>query len=203
MPKLSYKDQNLKEFISEAIFDMTKRGVSVKLINKNYVDECSGYFDYENKVFVCATKKRLDKWFIVFVHEYAHFLQYKDKFMEDCDDAYNLFDSWLHGGKDFSPMEVREAAKVIQTVELDADKRAVEIMRERRLNVDIEDYIQKSNVYAYYYTIAPYMRKWIDVRIYDNQEVIKRVPKEFLKNYYHTSLLLKKIYMKIHLKDGK
>lgn len=73
------------------------------------------------------------------IHEYAHFLQWKEGFMEMLDgivDSYALVDDWVEGRIELTARELEIARRAVLTMEYDAEKRAYELGN----SMDIDDW---------------------------------------------------------------
>jgi hypothetical protein len=143
---------------------------------------CSGYFDSENKLLVVATKKI--EWLDILVHEYAHLTQ----FVDQCDawvgaaKTADEIDRWLRG-EEVENIESHIVA--CRQLELDNEKRSVEIIKIFNLPLDLERYVKKANAYVYFYTWMMKTRKWSKPgnSPYSNETLIDAMPNEFQDNY--------------------
>jgi hypothetical protein len=168
------------EFLGWASDQLIEAGVSIRILQKIAVKGCAGWFDSSKKeLMVCA--KHPD-FFIVFVHEFCHFLQWRDdrKWWNKRMKGYCKFTDWLALKR-----KKNEGREDCQLVELDCEKRAVKLIRKLHLPVDIKTYIQKANSYLLFYLIVEKNRKWpksgcASAGIY-KPEVIKHYPAKFLK----------------------
>jgi hypothetical protein len=183
---IKYKNKEVNSFISEAILNLTKSRININLSNKNTLHECDGYFDEQFKVFACAIGKPLKLWFPVFVHEYCHFLQSKEKIFKNSHKAYSSIWDWLDREIELPRNKVINYCKTIRNIEIDCDKRAVELIKQKKLPISIENYIRDANIYSLYYNILPYTRKWLTNFPYDDYIIKRNMPKYFLKNYDRT-----------------
>lgn len=62
------------------------------------------------------------------LHEYGHFLQWKDGFIQYLDgicEVYTLEDKWLSRKVELSPKEIEIARRIMLTIEYDAERRAL------------------------------------------------------------------------------
>lgn len=88
-----------------------------------------GTFDTNDKgPLICVAVKNVDEPRRVetLLHEYGHFLQWRDGFMQYLDgicDAYETEDKWIKGKIELSERELRVVRNIMLTVEYDAEKR--------------------------------------------------------------------------------
>jgi len=92
----------------------------------------NGTFDYnDNGPIICVANKNIPpkKRIETLLHEYGHFLQWQDGFLQYLDgicDGYEVFEKWVNG-KEYSAMEIQIARNLVLTIEYDAEKRAIDI----------------------------------------------------------------------------
>ena len=86
------------------------------------------------------------------LHEYAHFLQYKDGLLDKFgDEPWNVWDKWLQG-EDFTQKQLKKSRNTICKIEYDADLRVIELAKQLNINIGKkEDYIKEA--YSYVCTI--------------------------------------------------
>lgn len=88
-----------------------------------------GTFDYNEKgPIICVANKGLigHKKIEILIHEYGHYLQYKDGFLQYLDsicDAYEIEDKWLNKKIELNEFELKIVRNMILTIEYDAEKR--------------------------------------------------------------------------------
>jgi len=177
----------MQEFISYVKKRCKSKGIKCRLSKTKKV-KCfgtlvSGYFDDENKVLVCSMN-RADSLEIL-AHEYCHFTQW----YENCDvwdkanksKCFEKLDSWLNGKKyrDLSFLDD------CMEVELDNEKRVVNLIDEFDLPIDKKKYIQKANSYIYFYQYMKEIKRWCKPNNtpYSNKELISIMPTTFQKDY--------------------
>lgn len=128
----------------------------------------SGFFRGDpDPELVVATKKPLSSWFPILIHEYCHYLQWKEqsplwRHHQELTSALGgdaLFD-WIEGKKDLEEETLDELFSVTIALEKDAEERAVEIIRTRNLPVDIESYLKGARSYLLFYQFVRKHRLW-------------------------------------------
>lgn len=171
--------------------------VEIKLIQQHDVDcghgdTCAGFFDDNPKpVFVCALGIAQREWIPVFIHEYCHFLQWKDQCKEWKNyqklDKNELLDKWMAEEIELSHDKVKKLCRAMREVELDCEKRAVEVIQRFDLEFDVEDYIRKANAYVLYFNLLPDKGGWFTKENPSNvNQITKALSPRFLKSYART-----------------
>ncbi len=88
----------------------------------------------EHGPIICAAIKDIPipKIVEVLLHEYGHYLQHKDGYMDDLDsivNAYDLRTDWFEGNIELTELELSIVQNQILTMEYNAEKRGVEAGR--------------------------------------------------------------------------
>lgn len=154
---------------------------------------CSGYFDDSTMEMVVAMKSSYALEIIA--HEFCHLTQ----FIDNCDPWKNLGNSldkltvWLNGKK---VKNIDKCIDAIRDMELDNEKRAVEIIKLFDLDINIEDYIKRANSYIYFYNWLKKTRRWSNPKNapYKNKNVLSVMPSQFKKSYAKTPAKIEKVY---------
>lgn len=124
---------------------------------------CSGYFNDEPLTFAVALNKPFEAWFLVFIHEYCHFLQYLENpqyFSAQCEEI-DAFFSWLEG-EELKEEQLKQYLITVRNLEADCENRAIINMNRFNIShlVNVEQYIQKANSYFNFYNYVFKYRKW-------------------------------------------
>jgi hypothetical protein len=180
-------NKNATEFIALVKDECKKHGIKCKLKNTSYVKlegdiKCSGYFDETGRELVVSMNRK-DSLEIL-VHEYAHMTQW----LENCEPwrkgltSIIRLQSWLMGE---DVLRIRYHVKNCINLELDNEKRSVNIIKKYNLPVNITKYKQKANAYLYFYGYLIETRKWSKPSNspYKNNVIVKAMPKRFVSNY--------------------
>jgi hypothetical protein len=187
--------QKVAPFIEDTFENINECGGKVSFENKKEIKfspvaSCSGYFECDEKIpsLVCAINK---DWLGIYVHEYCHFQQWAEKtrFYDKRTRIYysgGVVEEWLMGEKHPLSM-VRKAVKDMQECELDCERRAVKLIKEYELPIDVDLYIQKANAYLMFYNYVFIRRKW-DVKKQKNKhgysrKILNKMPKNFMRRY--------------------
>lgn len=190
--------KSTKHFLHYVAGKCKKHGIKLILRNVKYLKlsgniKCSGYFDDSKKELVVSMNRK-DSLEIL-VHEFGHLTQYVD----NCDvwkylgNSLNYVDEWLTG------TNVRNYEKHIDAsrdLELDNEKRSVEIIKKFGLDIDIDNYIKKANSYIYFYTWMKKTRKWSTPQNspYTNKNVLSVMPSKFQKRYDKIPKKIQKVF---------
>jgi len=195
--KLLFGTKSEKHFIHYVYGKCKKHGIKVILKDVKYLKvdgiRCSGYFDDQNKILAVAMKSKNSKE--IFVHEFGHVTQ----FIDNCLPWKNLGQSlekvtdWLHGKRVHN---INRHIDIVKLMELDNEKRSVELIKNFNLDIDVEDYIKRANSYIYFYNRLKKTRKWSHPKNapYNNKSVFKVMPSYFKKSYKTTPKNVEKIY---------
>lgn len=143
-------------------------GVELCLLPRQFTrDGDLGVFDDEKKrITVCV---RNTEWLTTLAHELGHLDQWsansdvwraamKAKVAED---AYEDFDLWLSGRTAFSTREIRGVVRRIQRCELDAERRALRLIRTFGLD-DPKAYARVANFHVWQYEAARRLGIWVE-----------------------------------------
>jgi hypothetical protein len=202
----------IKRFVSDVVTDLVDNGISVKLEHtklSSYFEgkrniKCEGWFDEEE--LVCATKQPLDIWIPVLAHEYSHFRQWKEKSRYYTNGAsVAVLDGFLEGTKVKSNQRLTKAINKIQEMELDCEKRSIDLIGRYGLEFDLSLMIQRANAYIWFYSVVQKLGRWYTTPPGMVEQIIKYMPKVFMCiEYYRGDILetsdLFKLYKKYCMK---
>lgn len=170
-------------------------GVKVSFVRSKQVEasvgiRCFGYFD--GKIISIAVKNYL--WLSVLVHEFSHFLQWREQCSEwITEDKFGNreLEHWLRGKE---VKNIKRAINNIISLELDCEKRALKLIAQHDLPINTATYIQRANECLFYYKYIEETRKW------DNslEESYNNMPSRFMSDSYYKKSLPDK-YRKIFI----
>jgi len=157
---------------------------------------CSGYFiDHPTPKLAVACRKPVIDWVKVLVHEACHMDQYlsnaavwKAIYVTPTIDTTGLIDLWIDNKIELSQEQLSHYIKVIQDVEMDCEKRAVDVIKRFKIPfIDIDEYIQQANAYVWFYLYVKNHRKWYTVgkEPYNNEKIWRAMPTTFIDDYGH------------------
>ncbi len=173
--------------------------------------ECNGYFDHQGKTgpeLAIAINGPQEKWEKVMIHEYNHMMQWA----EDCDawkntffdedrqvDCCQLLDYCL---QDFIDLKSERLRRVIGggiEVELDCEKRTVEMIKNLGLDIDVDDYTQKANAYVLFYHWIARTKEFYTIgrEPYSIPECYEVFSKKFDENYKRLSYNQQEAFRKL------
>jgi hypothetical protein len=181
----------IDNFLALELADCQKHDIDTFFDLENDYLKCgnlmtAGWFD-EKSLQIAIGSRNLDDWLSTFVHESCH----KDQFLEKAPtwdtkikghDALDLLEMWLDGVCELNNEQLNIVLEKSIAVELDCEKRTVDKIEYYDLPIDIPSYIQKSNIYVWFYESMRYTRKWHHAP-YDNKELLKITPTHFLSDY--------------------
>lgn len=175
-----------------------KHGIKLVLREVSYLRldgnvKCSGYFDDDKKVLAVAMKSSLA--LEILVHEFGHLTQY----LENCEPWKNLGNSldktfdWLAGK---NVRQINNSIDKARDMELDNEKRSVQIIKDFNLNIDIDWYIKRANSYVYFYNWMKTTRRWSSPNNspYKNKRLLQVMPKTFQKSYRTIPKRIEKVF---------
>lgn len=187
------------EFYGWAIPQLIDGGITVKLLNKTKAHNCKGWFSSDTKELVACMRHKDS--FGVFIHEFCHFLQYRDdrELWDALADGSGNFFLWLEG-KDFSKAQVTKYTAQAQELEHHCETKAINLIKKLNIDTDLDEYTQKANSYLYSYLVTKKLKLWPNTKfsIYDSsissnfetslaeldQLKLKNIPKNALELWY-------------------
>jgi hypothetical protein len=182
--KLSYHP-NTRRFLKDCFSKLKEYNINVVFCDTNFLkkQQIVGYYDGQSKkLLVC---KRNPNWLTIFVHEYSHFLQD----IENCKiyARYNcltpgpqeIVDRWIKGKK-HPKKKVKKAFNLIRELEMDCEKRSLQLIRKYNLPIDKIKYTQEANSILYQYFVEEQDRKKVK---HLPRKFIEKMPKRLLKIY--------------------
>lgn len=197
---------SLEKYLADLSELATKHKVKIELSPTKKVQsgriKCSGFFDCPPKgIIKVAIGRPLQDWLEVLVHESCHMEQWAEntKVWRDYENPLNMtgyYDEWL-SGKNVSKKSAVKAAKYIQNLELDCEKRSVDKIKKYKLPIDIIRYKRRANCYVYSYAYMIESRIWIP-SVYDTP-YINDFPSVWKSNYTKLPKSIKETFDKITL----
>jgi hypothetical protein len=155
LPK-SFED-NVHRFLGAIIAEMLDHKVTVRFESSKrelFFEEdesdlpAIGQFETgEKRQLVVASNGAYETWLEATVHEYAHFLQWKERMPLWWKD--NCWHEWLAGKKKLSRKASWSHLMGSLRLELDCEKRSLELIRKHSLPINEEQYAQAANTIFY------------------------------------------------------
>lgn len=154
---------------------------------------CRGYFcEPDGAVpgeLAVAIKRPFDIWFPVLVHEYCHLLQwldeepaYKDCAIGEQGDAGTFVDYWFEKQIDLDEQKRKDYFRKVRLMELNNERRAVDIIKIWNLPVDLNEYIRSAAAYVYFYLAAEKFQTWYHAELcmFEDRELLDLMPYDSL-----------------------
>ena len=118
-----------------------------------------GYFHDRKRVLYVATENA--EWACVAAHELGHMQQWmENSSLYDPEDCSLTFDGWLDKTRRLKPAQLHEVTRRVQRMELDAERRALRLIKRFHLTSDLTGYIQDANLYVWCYEVARRLKAW-------------------------------------------
>lgn len=145
-----------KDFIQHVRNHLEEYNFKLILAKSNQVNtgtgfRCTGYFDDVSRTIRVAAKS--SNWLEVLVHEYCHFLDWLEcsqKELNKENHAIDICERHMRGDI-CHPLSVKYAFLRVAHMEWKAEKRAVSIIREWKLPIDIDFYVREANLHISLY----------------------------------------------------
>lgn len=172
-------------FIVKAVRHLLDNDFSILLYNKDQLeDACGGWCwidDDENKrEFAVAMKHHMG--FEIFIHEYCHFLQWKNdrKFWDSTLKTYDILFDWIADKSiEFSTEQLQQSLKDIISIEHDCERRVLKMVKNNPIeDFDTDKYIRAANAYLWSYHTNLELRKRPKNPIY-SQKLLESMPNAF------------------------
>lgn len=176
-------------FIIKCTRELLANGCSVLLHKKKDLDGYGGWFGAEEgeKEFVVALDH--DMGFEVFVHEYCHYLQWRDnrQLWDRSLTTYDILFDWIDKlDSTYSDAEVDQSLHDILEIEHDCETKALKLLKNNPIEgVDTDKYVRAVNAYLFHYHLNRKLRKRPKRPIY-SERVLEAMPNFFGPNleYY-------------------
>lgn len=143
---------------------------------------CEGWFEDKNNMLVVAMKSK--NWSEILVHEYSHLTQYVENntIYQKGNIGCIKMDEWLDGKY---VKNINKYLDDVRDMELDTEKRSVELIKTFGLNIDIDTYIKKANAYVLYYNWLKETRTWCKPSNYpyNNKRLLEKMSNKFNMKY--------------------
>jgi hypothetical protein len=184
---------NQKEFIELIRLHASAYDVKVVLHDKPFIMcdglKVSGYFDNGRLSLHVALKNPI--WFEILVHEYGHFRQWIEfcKVWAKYEREVKKWDDWVIKKAEMSKERIDREFKIVRNLELDCEKRSVELIKQFNLPIDVKNYIKGANTYIYFYAFVRKNRKWYNKKSpYKVKEIFDMMPAKFLEPHEYNTM---------------
>lgn len=170
-----------RKFLADSLSHMLENNISCHLLKYRSFENASGFFDGARKKFVCCTHSQ--NWFHCYIHEYCHFLQYITKYKPYLEflASFDAFD--LHDFQNTPKTATyRKAIQTMCKVEINCDKRAIKLIKQYNLSVNLAHYIAQAN-YENRCIYHRYIFKNNFTYMPDYSEILKRYETKTLNSF--------------------
>ncbi len=185
------------KFFVEALKQLMFFGCGFEFINSNKIKmDCdlytNGLFDHTIPKLSVAFDKPLEEWSLIFIHEYSHFLQWNENdpiYWSDCVFGRDLYENYIQGQEvNLSKNRLHFIIDKIQLIELDAEKRSVDILERWNFSdKTIRKYTKRANSYIFFHEILKIKNSWYKTAPYEVPEIIDLMNDSFYDNYHNIS----------------
>lgn len=171
-----------RKFTLKIVNNLLQEGFSVFLHNKEHLDGYGGWLeaDGEDRELAVAVKHHMG--FEILLHEYCHFLQYKNdrSFWDKSSEKYDLLFDWATGEvKEAEEDALNESLEMIIRIEHDCERRALKIVELNPIeDFDTVKYKKAVNAYLWSYHIMREVRQRPKRPIY-TERVLEHMPDSF------------------------
>ena len=175
------RKDNVSRFLGDMMIDLISNKVTVRMHKSRRIDgKYGGLYWGGDKELDVAFGRPIRDWLGDAVHEYCHFLQemQKGSVWYTCDKYHQNFFEWLEGDKD-----IVCDSDVLGAIELerDCDMRAVSLIRQYDLPINLDRYIKSSNAYLFSYQAMYKKRQWTDKKgAHGVNDIVEIMPNEHL-----------------------
>jgi len=170
------------------------------ILTDDFQQECSGYFDEEDKVLVVACGKPVNEWMQILVHEFCHMEQWKsDDRWEVWADACGKLWAWMDGTSIMNKSQLSKVLDGMIELEKDCEMRAVEKIEKWGLPIDTELYTKRANCYLYSYGLMDKLKRF-PTGVYNDETLIEMMPIKFQKSYKKVSRAIEEHMVSVYAK---
>ncbi len=173
-----------KQFVKYITDDLQQHGWNVKFAKS--LKGCRGYCDEEKKIIAVEKTKN---WTEILAHEYAHYIQYKNKYTTYSRyyslnfDPETIMKKYLSGEINYTK-QVKKSFEIVRNNELYCDIIALRLMKKFKIKVDESAYIKSVNIHMiYYHYLEKTQSSRYNFRLFYNDNSFKIVPDIFKKSY--------------------
>lgn len=176
---LQSRNTKVQRFLNDVINDLKKLECTLEIRcgnSKSY--SLSGYFDEEKKKIVVYKDR---KWLDNLVHEYCHFLQFKNKnkryttYHNQPFTPTDIIEQWLKKKITYST-KVKKSFDLVRGDEAECETMAVSIIKKYDLPINLKNYKHTSNMYLIFYHCVEKTGRWNTENFYNNRKLKNLVP---------------------------
>jgi len=172
--------QSFAEFFEEACSDLLRNKITFTLRTEEDIEYAGGSFADQDRTLVVKTARKSKFWKQIFLHEYCHFLQWKEKSKWFTTAGVSFgpqnFWEWLDGEVKLTDHQITHAVNFFQGLEHNCEIRAIRTIKEKGLGFDLEQYIKSANSYVMFYNAIRLDHKWCETPPYYVPEIMEAMP---------------------------
>lgn len=175
-------------FITKCTRELLSNGFSVLIHRKKELDGYGGWFGAEEGEKELVVALDHDMGFEVFLHEYCHYLQWKEN-RELWDKSlltYDILFEWIDKPElTYTDEQINQSLNDIIELEHDCEGRALRLLKHNPIEgVDVDKYIRAVNAYLLHYHVNRSLRKRPKNPIY-SKNVLAHMPNTFFSLPYY------------------
>jgi hypothetical protein len=184
---LQSRNPQAQRFLEMTIDELKQNDVELKVYRRN-IDPTfpiDGYFD-DIHMQLAVRKNR--RWLETFVHEYAHFLQWKTNdptFAAYYKYDYNpiqLVEMWLTRRVAYD-RRVKNSFRVIRENEMACDRLATHLIQKHQLPINLDQYRRRANHQLLFYHCVEQKRSWNASDMFYGNRLYRLIPSTIRKSY--------------------
>ncbi len=196
----------IEKFMTFVRNDCKANNINLVLSKDDHVSigssKCNGYFDEDDKILAVATGQDFSYWFKIFIHEYGHMTQWKDKCSvwvqgeKELAHPETIVDLWFDRKIELTEAQLDYWIPLARNIELDCEKRVIGLIEKFNLPINKKDYIKNANAYVYFWTYLRKTRKWYTIgkEPYKNELILAAMPDHFDNDYNQIPNFYERLY---------
>lgn len=197
---------NVQKFISFVKQKAKAEKVRFYMAPKRYLEtdigiQCNGYFDGDQKILAVAAGQPQERWIKTLAHEFSHMTQWMDQ--TDTwiagthpTDAEAIVELWYYKKIELNAKQRAYWIGLSRNVELEAERRTLEIIKQHKLPIDLSGYAKHANAYLYFWTYTGFTRRWYTVgkEPYNIPAIVDAMPDTLDQDYAKLPRKYKRLY---------
>lgn len=174
-----------KNFTKRVVTELLEDNFSVCLLQSEDETGDGGWIDVDNRHLTATVGGWGGMDVGILVHEYSHYLQWKTnrRFFNNRMNYCDTFFKWIEGSKHTDKVVDKALEKVIE-LEWDCEKRAIELIKKHRIEIDLKRYKKAASSSILFYHIAREKRKWCEYSPFDPR-ITRSMPEELQSLEYY------------------
>lgn len=172
---LNYVKEKGKEDNLEIRLNYSKMATwNGKDISSGYFDDPQSNEDLEFPLLAVGIDKEESQWLEVLLHEFNHYLQWKNK-TESWNKYVDLYKDYDDGDE-----ETFEMIEATVNMEAECEKNTITLSEELNYDINKERYIKKVNAYLVFYQIYFETKRWYKIPPFENDKVLDMMPSKVI-----------------------